>query len=57
MVAAFAGAEGATVKIESRSVPIDMYATDFFGRKTELLEMRQRAPIRRANRTFINLNP
>jgi hypothetical protein len=33
-VAAFAGDDGATVRIESKSVPIDMYAKDFFGRKT-----------------------
>jgi hypothetical protein len=54
---AFTGAAGATVKIESKSVPIDMYAKNFLGGKTAPLEMRQRAPIGRADRTFINLNP
>jgi hypothetical protein len=54
---AFTGAAGATVKTESKSVPIDMYATDFLGRKKARLEIRKRAPIGRADRTFINLNP
>jgi hypothetical protein len=55
--AAFTGETGATVRIESKSVPIDMYAKDFLGRRTARLEIRKRAPIGRADRTFINLNP
>jgi hypothetical protein len=48
VVFALTGISGTTVRIESKSVPIDMYAKDFFGRKKARLEIRKRVPKCRA---------
>jgi hypothetical protein len=55
--AAFTGAAGATVKIESKSAVIDMCRTDFFVRKETRPDKRKRALEYRADRNFIDLYP